>query len=455
MFRGSRNAFALVNVRNCPAVRFLALLACVSVGCSSAPEDVRPASDAETIADQGVLDSAADVAVADANVETSADASFRPEPVPDVSPEPPAPCAAAKAGGDHYQFLDDVCHAKRWPKDVDRDFACPIVATSATGFHPAGEVVIEDVLGDVVPSELRVTVIVIRRVGGVPHYRYLSNGTSSDVFQPWSSTKWLAVANAATTLRAKSSLAVGLESTVDGDVVGDLITTIANYDETHYTSNSLARWFHDVGGRAKANAMIHDGWLGRPAAETFGGNYGEPSAPLGFTFVADAGSVTVTPDATSGPANALSTRTLAEAMKRTVLHREEASTRLPGIQWGDVRTILAGPKVSKWYASPLGGLTADTAIYLQAAHDLDYLDRRSRGRWRTYSKLGFGNGEFVNVGYACYPVLDPSGAPVPDAGDEVVVAARLASGGASEAERDRILAKAYRSIFVRLLTRKL
>ena len=115
-------------------------------------------------------------------------------------------------------------------------------------------------------------------MNGVPHYRYVSNGTQKQRFQPWSSTKFMAAANAAATLRTKSSGLVGLTGRTGSIPLGDLVTTMVGYDESHgVTSNGVGRYFHDIGGRARANDLLHDAWLKRPAAETFGGNYGAPS----------------------------------------------------------------------------------------------------------------------------------------------------------------------------------
>jgi hypothetical protein len=81
--------------------------------------------------------------------------------------------------------------------------------------------------------------------------------------------------------------------------------------------------------------------------------------------------------------------------------------------------------------------------------------RRARSS-RVFSKLGLGtNGEFVNVAYACLPVLDSHGQPVPGWGRELVIAAHLASGGADLAERDRILARAFRAIVIRVVDGRL
>jgi|GEM_PF-2386339 len=387
-----------------------------------------------------------------------------PWPVPELDPEPAMPCPEANDDPYTFQFLDDVCHAKAWPTVVDRDFACPVLDLSADVVRADGStvtfagadapVVIDAtaLAGLDLPAGLKVVLLEIVRVDGAPRFRYVSNGTEDEAVQPWSSTKFLAVANAAARLRIASDYEVGLTASVGGVPVGDYVTSIHTYDDEPYSSNSLAAWFHDVGLHQRANDLIHEAWLDRPADETFGGNYGEAPAPLPFTFEEAGGaSVTLTPDPGSGPANHLSVLTLAEALKRLVLHREVASQRLPGIQWLDVKTLLYGAAGSATYGD-WGGMTADTAIYLQAAHDLSYLAARSQGRWRIFSKLGLGSqGQFVHVGYACWPVLDADGAPVPGKGREVVVAAQLATGGASWAERDRLLARAYRTLMIRLV----
>lgn len=388
--------------------------------------------------------------------------NYVPEPIPEISDEPPAPCQAAIDMGSPFQFLDDLCDAKRFPSYEDRDLSCPVRDTSATielkgggtvTYLPSSAAIEVDssALIGIVPPELDVTVILIRRVGGVPHYRYLSNGTHDNAYQPWSTTKFLAAANAASTLRIESGNAVGLTATVDGQALGDFVTSIANYDYDPYSSNSLGRYFHNIGGRAKANGLIHEGWLGRPGSETFGGNYGEAAPGLGYSFE-DAGgaSVSISPDGTSGPANHLSSFTMAEATKRLVLHREEPSQALPGMLWADVQTLLYGAEGSP--KGSFGGLSQDKAIYFQAGHDIDYIEARSRGQWRTFSKLGNGtDGQFLDVGYACLPVLDDQELPVPGWGRELVIAAHLPTGGTLWKERDRLLATYFRAIIKRVV----
>lgn len=390
---------------------------------------------------------------------------YTPEPVPDVGDVLPPPCPETTPTG-YFQFLDDTCGARRQPGFVDRDRTCLVEYASTTAQRPDGTAlpyadssapisVDTSALDGLVPADLYIAVILIRRVGGVPHYRYLSNGGHAAAIQPWSTSKFLAAANAAAYMRTASDYTVGLTAYVDGVPLGDLITSMHNYDNAHFTSNSLGRYFHDIGGRDRANDIIHEAWLGRGSAESFGGNYGDGAPDLSFHFEDGNFQLDVIPDTSSGPANRLSMLTLAEALKRLVLHREEPSQRLPGLQWLDVATLLHGAPASATYG-PWGGMTADTAAYLHTGHDMDYIERRSRGRWMTYSKLGLGSsGQFLNVGYACMPVLDPNLRPVPDWGREFVIAAALPAGGGSWSERDRELAMIYRKLITRIVDGRL
>ncbi len=395
-------------------------------------------------------------------------APYVPPPLPTVPDTSAPPCSAATSGTS-LQFLSDACEAKVHPSTADRAFTCPVVDPSATQtlsngktvtYQPPGlAVTVESgALAGVVPPELRVTLILVSRVGGVPMIRVLSSGRHAEAYQPWSSSKFMAIANAGATMRQKSSYAVGLSASVKGIPLGDLVTSVHNYDDDPYSSNGLARWFHDIGGRAKANDLLHT-WLGRPASETFGGNYGAAAPPLGYSFTSPSGTkLDVVPDATSGPANHFSTFTAAHFLRRLVHHRELSAERLPGLQWEDLEVLFYGaPKSAK---GPVGGMSADTTIYLQQ-YDMPYLEQRSHGQWRNLSKLGMGSdAELVMTGYACYPELDPQGSPVPGRGKELFIATELSSGGAGSGwalyrSRDRILADAHRAILKRVLANQL
>ena len=133
------------------------------------------------------------------------------------------------------------------------------------------------------------------------------------------------------------------------------------------------------------------------------------------------------------------------------MHREDAAQRMPGIQQADIETLFYGALSSPWFPGSMGGMSADTAIYVQAGHDIFYLDARSQGNWRIFSKLGFGDGDFVHAAYACLLVLDGKGAPSPNGGRELVIVTRAQTGAATERERDRMLARTYRTILPAVL----
>ena len=387
----------------------------------------------------------------------------------------PAPgCAAAANRQNHYyEFQDDTCKRKVWPSAPDRAWHCPNAFSNIpAGYEPhrplAEVLVDESALADI-PKEIELTLVVIRRDGsGKPHYRYYSNGTDNVAVQPLSSTKFMAVASAAATIRKKSGGAVGLSATVGGVPLGDLVTVIHNYNEEHYESNALARYFLDIGGRDAANDLIH-GWLARSSHESFGGNYGAPVAPLGRTLVGpDGKTLEVSLDDQASHPNNLSTLTMAEFLKRIVMHREDAESRLPGIQWKDIETILYGAEREAWF--PLasesgvshprgwGGMTADAAIYLQSAVDIHDRERRARGRWRIFSKLGYGQSGFVENSYGCFPELDGNGAPIADAGVELVLSthyAQTTDSPVASSERDARIEGYYRLIVGRVTSGRL
>lgn len=379
---------------------------------------------------------------------------YIPEPIPNIAVNPPLSCPSL---GDKLQFLQDGCRAKYYPSNTNRDLVCPNRHSSQNkDLKSNQDIVIYNKLNTLIPPEMQITVILIRRVDGKPYYQYFSNGTAEQTFQPWSSSKFLAIANAGATLRKASDYQVGLTASLKDVSLGDLITSLHQYDYSFgFSSNALGRYFQNIGDRTKANQLIHEAWLDRPLEETFGSNYGGEPVTLGYAFQEKNGSnLALSPATSIVSPNHLSSLTLAQAMLYLVMHREEPQKRLPKIQWSDLQTLFYGAKDSKKYGH-WGGMSADLAIYFQG-HDMDYIERRSRGMWRIFSKLGFGDhGELVNVGYACFPVVDYLGNPVSDQGVEFIIAAHLPTGGGTLAERDRIMAKAHRDIIKRIIHNQL
>jgi hypothetical protein len=355
-------------------------------------------------------------------------------------------CAAVSST--NFEYESDACKRKKNPTNTERSVSCPIVSTNGDGFAPSSDPMqIDDTaLKGIVPDTLKVTAILIRRVDGQPVYRYLSNGTHDDRFEPWSSTKFMAVAGGGAAMRKKSQGAVGLTASANGTPLGDLVTVIASYREDRYTSNGLGRYFLNIAGRAAEQSLIHT-WLGRPSTESYGGNYGEPApTDLGYTFEeANGATVSIAPDDQTGIVNNLSTLTMAEFMKRLAVW-DDAATRLPGLAEADVATIFYGPANSIWWPGEPGGLSADFTVFLQSALDMNQVEAQSQGRWRTFVKLGAGDNDWVQNSYACLPVLDAEGHPAPDEGAEFALSVRYQGGSLPRVEADQVLGAIYKNL---------
>ncbi|MBV71057.1 MAG: hypothetical protein CMH52_06860 [Myxococcales bacterium] len=361
----------------------------------------------------------------------------------------------------YFEYLDDINCTKRLPTNRDRNFTCPTVASSPTAYsqisgqaltyRPASDEPEVDgsALHGLVPDEMNITVILVKRINGVPHYRYLSNGTHDVIVQPWSSTKFMAIANAGAALRKASDGAIGLTATVDSFPIGDLSTIVHSYNEQLYTSNGLARWFLNIGTRSQLDHFIHDGWLKRPSEESLGGNYGHPTAAVGARFVDESVSLEMPADDGSGPENQLSTYTIAEFLKRLVMHRDDPHYAMPHLQWSDVQTLLYGSTASVLFESEQPqGMESDPSVYLQNAVDITSFESAAQGQWRIFSKLGFGysrGGEFVSAGYGCLPVFDDQGRAELDRGTEFFIVTQLQAHRKYH-ETDHLIAETYRHV---------
>ena len=182
---------------------------------------------------------------------------------------------------EYLKYLDDTGCRKVLPSNRDREFQCPVISKAEalpSGYLPwSAEVPLVDseALKAMIPEDVSATVILIRRVNGVPHYRYISNGSHDRILELWSSSKFLGIMNASESIRYYSEGEIGLDSAIkvmsDDETalnkvtteipLGDLATIVHNYDEKQYTSNGLMYWFHDIGGRHFANQLIHERWL--------------------------------------------------------------------------------------------------------------------------------------------------------------------------------------------------
>eukprot|EP01031_Cornospumella_fuschlensis_P036464 gene36464-44233_t len=332
--------------------------------------------------------------------------------------------------GEGLQYLDDANCAKIFPTVYDRDWTC---GAGVLQSPPAGFIADTD-LPSVLPSvdtsslfindtDLHVCVILTKRVAnssspsGVSLYnKYFCSGnwSLSEPFEPWSSSKIFAMANAASHMRTDETQVadgvLGMDAQTTGKhgatPLGDLATVVCSYDTTAgYSSNSLSSYFHDIGWRQRIHDYIVNDWLWKGQNkfnESLGGNYGE-ATPSDLSF-------TLTPGTTSAPAavdkdpwpvvypNSLSSLSEAEMVRRLALWREmggEGGAGFPGLTWMDVQHILYGSSKSVLFPGQLwGGMTADPSIFLQSVPAVQELlssvDSPNRASYRIFSKLGAG-----------------------------------------------------------------
>ena len=227
------------------------------------------------------------------------------------------------------------------------------------------------------------------------------------------SSKIFAVANAAGHLRTNETQCgsgnshnelFGLDGTVKGKhgttPLGDLATVICSYDTTAgYSSNSLSSYFHDIGWRDRIDNLVVN-WLGA-ADQSLGGNYGEATpSDLGFavTSVEDTTSSNTTCAVDKDPwpkvySNSISALSAVEMTRRIALHRDvDPALQFPGATWTDIQTLLYGAEKSALFPGlQWGGMTTDTAIFVQSAEKMTPLledTKANQDMWRIFSKLG-------------------------------------------------------------------
>lgn len=373
------------------------------------------------------------------------------------------------------EYLDDAKCAKVFPSSFDRNqWSCPItydVDSLPEGFaldKPLSSVDVDtETLGNVVTNGASICAIVTKRVQSsvdsdavkLYHKYYCAGEYSRDAAsETWSSSKIFAMANAAGHLRTNESDCMnsigelGLDGNTEGKhgqtPLGDLSTVVCSYDTTAgYSSNSLSSYFHDIGFRDRLNELVMPGgWLwgddsgkNNPEPNSLGGNYGEATpSDLGFTISKDMdgkGEVQCDVDKDPWPTvydNSLSSLAAAEMTRRIVQYRDiPESMRFPGMTWEDAKEELYGAEESVLFPGlQWGGMTADTAIFIQSSLNMTTVEEKSQGKFRIFSKLGAGysssrsRGEIISSGHACLPVLDRNGNPVSNEGMELTISAK-------------------------------
>lgn len=391
-------------------------------------------------------------------------------------------------------FYDGADSWPLLPTNQDRNFTCPvrfknsdvINQDTGTAYLPASDgnpqtwrnqisfnwTALNTILADIAsPDELKVTVIDIRRVLGVPHFRYLSNGTQDDFFSPGSANKFMAFAALGARLRGESRGKIGLDAVTDdtrhtGRVpLGDLVSFATTQAETFwnptlyknqifpFTSNNVASWAKRRAGQAAATQLLQMGWLGFRNLYLYS-DYGNNDSALDGKFYANNTSVSISessnsPDIDTGKADdRVSTLASAEFLKRLVLHREDVREALPHLSYTDVQNILYGshPQQSRYFKNTFSGMAHAPSTYVQRALGLSSVSRvddsylvdnsesaiASRGQWRVFTNAGasqkligrYLRNDFALNAYVCLPAYDSAG-KLNSTGREFVISAYL------------------------------
>lgn len=280
----------------------------------------------------------------------------------------------------------------------------------------------------------------------VPKYRYLSNGTQHDLFEPWSSSKVLAYTGAMASLRDKYN--IGGDGNIGQYNIADLISSIHSY-EPHGTangnSNSIASYFVNLASRDRLNRLLHKDWLNLSDAHIiFSGAYGaDILAPQPHTWhqssidngkalgdliknADDPGYLPYRCETCGVTGNkSMSTLTLAEWLKRLAMHASDPSTVHPYLTEADVDVLFHGTghtNKNDVTAGMMSGISIQLSLAiarsltqnptLDANSAEKVLNQATDGRWRIYQKIGWGpsetrgTGENVMLAHVCLPLND-------------------------------------------------
>jgi hypothetical protein len=266
-----------------------------------------------------------------------------------------------------------------------------------------------------IPENVRVAVIDIRNVAGIPHYYYYSNETAFAPIEQWSITKFLGVQLSMNHLRETSNGLVGADSFVDGVGVGSYITSIGRISD-----NPTAAWFKSLMGAEKmtdylSNWMLKSDWDYHRGSETipeiFLGKYGQQPASYGGDFPlfesTNKNTFRITRNNDFPGSNTLSPLTMVESLKRLVVNDEGRYSMSTSLTDNDLEAVLYGAKSDKGYGGFLLGGTKSFSV--DAFGGKEKLDFLTNGKWRIFGKTGSGYSsirqryEGVFLGSICLP----------------------------------------------------
>ena len=290
----------------------------------------------------------------------------------------------------------------------------------ASGYNVANDRVTPEGISE----NARVIAIDIRRYQDEWLYHYFSNGTAFYPIENWSATKIQAAFLAGLKLREASHGRVGLDSTVAGKSLAQLITGIARHSH-----NDSAAWFKTIMGAQAMTNFLND-WLlkskvdyvsNKPTIEEiFLGRYGVQPLDLGGVQTIfrgqDGQSVRIRRDLTFPGDNTLSPLSMVESWKRVFAHEMEPTTRpkLNGaeLKEADLRTLFYGHNDSERFASAGMLLGGTKTKIVKAMGGKELLDAKTGGKWRIFGKTGSGfsyirkRHEAAFLGAVCFPAAE-------------------------------------------------
>lgn len=266
-------------------------------------------------------------------------------------------------------------------------------------------------------TNVRVVAIDVRNIGGNLAYHYFSNETATSPMENWSSTKALAMLQAAHSIRMQTGGTHGFLSTVfggspSGAWIGTHVTEVARTSD-----NGVAAWFKSITGLQGSQNFVRN-WLGSEG--TFGGWHGTGPTGLGNRVKAN----NAGPEKTLGNAgrnektvseNTLMPIIMAEFWKRLGANTADKVTWLKRADYAgpvksaserkssffdpsapsaltddDLKVLLYGFVES----SSNGGLSLGATQhdeFVRAFGGKGKLDSLSGGRWRLFGKTGSGS----------------------------------------------------------------
>ncbi|MFY8273059.1 hypothetical protein AAEU32_02875 [Pseudoalteromonas sp. SSDWG2] len=307
------------------------------------------------------------------------------------------------------------------------------------------------------PEEGRILVIeTVQDKQGVPHYKYFANRTQSQVYEPWSSSKVMAITGALSHMRAKGNVGALAKA---GDVpVVDLITSIHSYQAegaADGNSNAIATYFANLATRGHLSSLFHDTWLklDDPSIH-FSGAYANevftPSnlnwqqgnevvaAPYFLKASDDPHYQTYRCDSCALTGNKpMTTLAQAEWLKRLSMHSLEPSTAHPNLTAEDIEVLFYG------HPNAIGGMSKGIGLSLhhaiarafgnkESSEAIHWLENSSDGKWRVWQKIGWGpsetrgQSEQVLIAQVCLPHDATS--------RSFTIAAQVGVSGASESQ---------------------